>query len=91
MSPIGTTDPKYRSINSGYSFIASEIEEKITPCLLNSSWNVVEKTGSAELFVEQKHPSSTFLSNYFWAGNVFVVHCCIKIREKDVTWISLLF
>ena len=35
LSVCGITDPKYFLIKSGYSMIASDIEQKITPCCFN--------------------------------------------------------
>ena len=41
MSPIGTTVPRYFSTSAGCDFNASEMGQKITPTLDNSSLNVV--------------------------------------------------
>src|SRR5436853_430966 len=41
LSLYGTTEPRYCCTSSGYSRIASEMAQKITPCLLSSSRNVV--------------------------------------------------
>src|ERR1051325_1148069 len=41
LSLYGTTEPRYCRTSSGYSRIASEMAQKITPCFLSSSRNVV--------------------------------------------------
>ena len=41
LSDIGTTDPRYFLTKSGYSFMASDIEQNITPADFNSSLKVV--------------------------------------------------
>ena len=40
-SVVGITDPKYFLTNSGWFRIASDIGQKIIPCLVNSSLKVV--------------------------------------------------
>ena len=40
-SVVGITDPKYFFTNSGWFWIASEIGQKMIPCLVYSSLNVV--------------------------------------------------
>src|SRR3989449_5453638 len=41
LSLYGTTEPRYCCTSSGYSRIASEMAQKITPCFLSSSRKVV--------------------------------------------------
>src|SRR5947207_2026655 len=41
LSLYGTTEPRYCCTSSGYPRIASEMAQKITPCFLSSSRNVV--------------------------------------------------
>jgi hypothetical protein len=41
LSDTGTTEPRYFFTSSGCSWIASEIEQKITPAFFSSSWKVV--------------------------------------------------
>src|SRR5207302_10560475 len=41
LSLYGTTEPRYCCTRAVYSRIASEIAQKITPCFLSSSRNVV--------------------------------------------------
>src|SRR5438105_13322187 len=62
LSLYGTTEPTYCCTSSGYSRIASEIAQKITPCFFNSSRNVVA-TDTQSNTASTATPASRFRSS----------------------------
>src|SRR2546421_6668374 len=53
LSLYGTTEPRYCCTSSGYSRIASEMAQKITPCFLSSSRKVVATETESNTFFFQ--------------------------------------
>src|SRR5881628_3628388 len=62
LSLYGTTEPRYCCTNSGYSRIASEMAQKITPCFFSSSRNVVA-TETESKTASTATPASRFRSS----------------------------
>src|SRR6185436_10045836 len=61
LSLVGTTEPRYFLISSGYSRIASVNEQKITPCFLSFSLYVVA-TETESNTASTATPASCFCS-----------------------------
>src|ERR1051325_9657971 len=62
LSLYGTTEPRYCRTSSGYSRIASEMAQKMTPCFLSSAQNVVA-TDTAANATPTSAPGSHFRSS----------------------------
>src|SRR3989442_3566 len=62
LSLYGTTEPRYCCTSSGYSRIASEMAQKITPCFLSSSRKVVA-TETESNTASTATPASRFRSS----------------------------